>query len=147
MSAYAATYVTIGTTVLRTRAIDCTDWSDLLASPSRGRDRPIPGQAGAAVRPRVDDVVRAALPVRLHGGYDDNTWLGGDLETQHARIYTHLAVLYALKGEGTLTFTWPSGSASGTCIVESVETPRFDSAAIALAVLDVTLPDGPLGLT
>ena len=147
MTAYASTYVTVGTTVLRTRAMDCTDWSDLLASPRRGRDRIVPGESGAKVRPRVSDVVRAALPVRLHGGYNVNSWVGGTVEEQHSRVYAHLNVLHGLLSETSLTFTWPDGSDSVSCVVESVEPPRFDTAAIAVVVLDVTLPDGPLDIT
>lgn len=148
MAAYTFPYVQIATLVLRTRAVDCYDWSDLFQQPAkRGQDRVIPGTAGRVVRPRQADRVRAALPVRLNGAYVDNTVTAGDT---HRRVYDHLAdldAIVAVTGTQTLTFHYDgTTSVTATCIVEGATAPTFDSHSIARVVLDMTLPSGPLDL-
>ena len=147
MAAFSTPYVQIGTLILRTRAIDCHDWSDLFQTVKRGEDRVIPGVAGRAVRPRQLDHVRAALPVRLNGAYLVNHWTAGDA---HRRVYDHLADLDAVVsvlGAQTLTFHYDgSTSQVADCIVEGVTAPTFDTPSVARVVLDVTLPGGPLAL-
>ena len=148
MTAYASPYISIGSLILRTRAIDCYDWSDLLQQPpKRGQDRPIPGVDGRAVRPRKNDALRAALPVRLNGSYTGNTRYTGD---RHLKVYDHLEDLAAVTGDGTtqnLSLVRPAGTVTVDCIVESSSAPNFLSGWIAIVVLDVTLPDGPISLT
>ena len=147
MAAFSTPYVQIGTLILRTRAIDCFDWSDLFQTSKRGQDRVVPGVAGRAVRPRQLDAVRAALPVRLNGAYVVNTWTAGDA---HRRVYDHLADLDAIVsvlGVQTLTFHYDSSIAgSADCIVEGATAPTFDTPSVARVVLDVTLPNAPLAL-
>ena len=147
MSAYNATHLTLDGVGLRTRAIDCFDWSDLFQRPYRGVNRVAPGQVGSKVRPRVADEVAAALPVRLNGGYDDNTWLGGDDQTQHSRLIGHLDVLHGIgPGVVDLEFVWADGSTTVDCLVDAFGTPRFDTPGLAVVVIEVTLPDGPMSL-
>jgi hypothetical protein len=117
--------------------IFCYDWSDLLkGGAKRGGNRPVPGVAGRAVRPRVADEVRAGLAVRI-------------IADTHQDVYGHLATLRAVCDVNvpqTLTLNWGTGSASADCIVEEMGPPSFQTPTICTLVVDVTLPDGPLNL-
>jgi hypothetical protein len=148
MPAYADVYVTIGTLVLRTRGIDCFDWSDLFRVTKAGANRRIPQQTGRAVRPRFLDEVRAALPVRLNGFFDaDGDPYVGD---PHDNVYSLFGILQAVAAVNTpqvLSFTRPSGSVTANCIVEELGGLTFVTPELATVVLDVTLPGGPLELT
>jgi hypothetical protein len=151
MIAYATTHITIGALILRTRAYDCWDWSDLLNHPAkRGTDRIIPGVAGRSVRPRVVDAARCVLPVRLNGDWTaNNTSAGGTDIQRHERVYDHLKTLHTIvtpTTTQTLTFTYGAKSVSVSCIVEGCTAPQFETPSLATVVLDVTLPAGPLTL-
>jgi len=147
VSAYTTPSVQIGTLVLRTRAIDCFDWSDLFRRSKRGRDRAIPGQNGVAVRSRVLDAARVALPVRLNGAFTVNTPFVGD---QHVNVYNHVRDVAAIADVNTvqtLTFVYGVNTVAADCIVEEMTAPNFRTPSLAVVTLSVTLPDGPLVLT
>ena len=147
MSAYANPYVQIGTLILRTRAIECFDWSDLFQRSKRGDNRTLPGVAGRAVRPRVSDQVRAALPVRLNGAFVVNAAYAGD---RHLKVYDHLADVAAVADvttTQTLTFYYGVSSVAVDCQVEEMTAPNFLTPSLAVVTLSVTLPDGPISLT
>lgn len=153
---YAATHVTVGGLLLRSRAVDCDDWSDLLKSPAkRGVNRAVRGQSGRKVRPRANDELRGLLPVRLDGSWDqDNVRESGGPVEWHANLYTLLAEVRQIAdvtSPQTLSFVWPGGTTAADCIVEEMSEPAFGSLSggpmwSARVVLDVTLPDGPLDL-
>ena len=94
-----AVYVTLGdgadTVVAGTRAIECFDWTDLLASPpKRGENRVIPGLHGTEVRARVRDELRASIQLRLYGEWtEDNDPVPGDAGDWMAKVYEHLATV------------------------------------------------------
>lgn len=147
MSAYATPYVKIGTLILRTRGIECFDWSDVLQRPAkRGQNRAVPGVAGRRFRPRVNDEVRAVLPVRLNGAYDGNTLFTGD---RHLKVYDHFKTVAAVADVGTvqtLTFVRGATTTAVDCVVEELTAPNFETPSIAVVVLGVTLPNGPMPL-
>lgn len=153
---HSPTHVTVGGLLLRTFAIDCYNWSALIASPSkRGSNRPIPGVAGRAVRPRVPDELRAGLPVRVRGDWDHDTnvKVAGGPDEWTAHLYVLLGMLRDVADVvdvQTLGFTWPGGSVEVDCQVEELTAPTWVPNGPPWAVttvLDVTLPDGPIDLS
>lgn len=149
--AYAPIHATVGGLLLRTRAIDCYDWSGLLGVPGkRGANREVPQQGGAAPRVRYGSQLRAALPVRVNGQWlQDGTRLSGPESAWHAQVYTHLAALHAIANVDTvqdLVVTLPAGPVTVDCQVEELTAPSFEVPWRCETVLDLTLPDGPLDL-
>jgi len=148
--AYRDTYVTLGGLHLGNLAIDCYDWSSLFAVPSkRGKNRVLPGQSGREARPRINEEFRAGLAIRLRGDYTDNNEVIYDTEANWAtNIYARLSTLQAtcmVNTIETLTFTAPSISLSADAQIEEMGPPDFRNPWIITLVVDLTLPNGPIG--
>jgi len=142
-------YISLGGVNFRSRAIRCSDWSDLLKSgPKRGSNRVIAGEDGRLARVRVQDELRVGLQFRVQGRWQHPAGAAftGD---RHANMYTLLNVLRGVADDPEvqqLQLVGVMGS-SVDCIVEEMGPPRFDAPWIATVVLDVTLPDGPVDLS
>lgn len=144
---YATEYVTLGGLMMRSRAIDCHDWYDLLGSPSkRGTDFVAMGQDGVVARPRTTGPMRGLLHVRVDGTYDqDNNFVSA--ASRRGNLYTLLDVVRGVVEVNTvqtLQLTTPSGTASADCVVVDGTRPVPTSPTSVKFVIDVLLPDGGL---
>jgi hypothetical protein len=141
-------YISLGGVNFRSRAIRCSDWSDLLKSPpKRGSNRVIAGEEGRLPRTRVPDELRAGLQFRIQGRWNHpaGTAHTGD---RHANMYTLLNVLRGVCDDPDVQQLQLVGVMSGSvdCIVEEMGPPNFPAPWVATLVVDVTLPDGPVDL-
>ena len=144
---YRTEYITLGTLMSGSLAIDCHDWSDLLGVPDKkGGDAPLPGVTGIGGLDRVGGPHRGQLLYRLNSRYDQDNVVQAR-STWRTNLYTLLAAVRAaveVNTTQTLTLTAPGGPYEADCIVTSGFRPVHRSPEIVTFGIEVLLPGGGL---
>lgn len=102
-TAYLTDYVTFGGLILASRAIDCTDWDDLLGTADHKGDPlwPLPGVDGGDPLDQFEDGLRAALILNISGRWtQDNVAVSGTA-ARRTKLHEHLAAIRAVAKLGT----------------------------------------------
>lgn len=133
----------------RTAAIRCYDWADVWrVGPSRGFNRVLPGQPGAAARNHVRGELDVTLSWRCHGAYT----VGGAHvpDGARSRLLDHLDMVRSLVdgAEGrqlALVYYDPDGNSStGAATFRAMGRPVSRSPLIVEFDMLLTLPSGLL---
>jgi hypothetical protein len=147
----AVSYVTLGGTAFRSKAIYCYDWLDLLGTVKVGENRRIPQQPGRAVRPRYQDETRAGLAFRIQGRWNlNNTPYTGSSVAHTYQLWATLDGLAQVNVPQPCTVTIDSTTVFSTSlIVEALDppVPANGTPDIVTVLMDVTLPGGPITTT
>lgn len=143
-------YVTIGSLMMGSRAIECFEYAELTQSADkRGTDVTVESQSGRVPKGRLDDDSRRIVEVRINGAWtqDNAPTSPGTVASRIAAYYQHLAAVKAVAGVNSaqsITLTVGSDSWSGTATVERLSKPsRLNPWAYELA-MDLTIHGGEL---
>jgi hypothetical protein len=147
----AVSYVTLGGTAFRSKAIYCHDWLDVLGTVKAGENRRVPQQPGRAVRLRYPDETRAGLAWRIQGRWNtDNSPYTGSSVAHTYQLWGTLNTLAQVNVPQPFTVVIEGATVfSADLIVEALDPPQPADGTpdIVTVLMDVTFSDGPITLS